>query len=188
MTTQISTRDRLLFQARCLFWARGYSNVSTREVTKAAGVDVALISRYFGSKLGLFEATLEDAFVLSDQPVETVEGLVDLLVRLFVEAPRDGEVPTSLRMILTNAHDAEVGELVQGRFRAAFEEGFVRLIGDEGRAALFVAVLFGISVAEKSVHLPGIAPPNTPEYEEQLRHMLEAALNAPPQGAGGAEG
>jgi len=51
-----------------------------------------------------------------------------------------------------------------------------QVTGDKTRAALFMAVTLGMSVAEKSMHLPGIAPHDTPEYAAQLRHMLEAAL------------
>lgn len=54
------TKEKLLDAARQLFWTRGYSNVSVRDITGAAGVDAALVSRYFGGKQGLFEATLND--------------------------------------------------------------------------------------------------------------------------------
>ncbi|MEO0371384.1 MAG: TetR family transcriptional regulator, partial [Pseudomonadota bacterium] len=46
------TKEKLLGAARDLFWTRGYSNVSVRDITGAAGVDAALVSRYFGGKRG----------------------------------------------------------------------------------------------------------------------------------------
>ncbi|MEO1249949.1 MAG: hypothetical protein AAFW76_08930 [Pseudomonadota bacterium] len=50
------------------------------------------------------------------------------------------------------------------------------IIGNRDRAALFTAVLFGISVAEKFLHLDGIAAPSSPAYERQLRQLIAAAL------------
>jgi AcrR family transcriptional regulator len=52
------TRRALLNAATQLFWEHGYSNTSLRQIAGQAKVDVALISRYFGGKLGLFKATL----------------------------------------------------------------------------------------------------------------------------------
>ncbi|MEM6901379.1 MAG: helix-turn-helix domain-containing protein, partial [Pseudomonadota bacterium] len=64
----MKTRDKLLLHARRQFWANGDSHVSLRQIASAAGVDVALISRHFGGKLGLFEATLDGAFSIFETP------------------------------------------------------------------------------------------------------------------------
>ena len=50
------TRNRLLQAARRLFAKANYGNVGIREIGAAAGVNPALISRYFGSKRNLFLA------------------------------------------------------------------------------------------------------------------------------------
>lgn len=55
------TRARILRVAGELFSRRSFDTVSMRAIGKAATVDPALISHYFGSKEGLFEAVLEDA-------------------------------------------------------------------------------------------------------------------------------
>jgi AcrR family transcriptional regulator len=57
-TTQRSraTRDRILDAAERLFAQRGFHGVSIRDITGAAGVDVALANYHFGSKLGVLEA------------------------------------------------------------------------------------------------------------------------------------
>lgn len=53
------TRTAILHAARTLFSTRGFSNTGVREVAELAGVNSALVGRYFGSKEGLFRATLE---------------------------------------------------------------------------------------------------------------------------------
>ena len=51
-----------------------------------------------------------------------------------------------------------------------------RIIGDPAKSALMSAAMIGVSVAEKVLLLSGIADPGDPEYEAQLRAMLDAAL------------
>lgn len=53
-----ATRERILHHAEALFASGGFSAVSVRQITGAAGVDLALIKYYFGSKEGLFNAVL----------------------------------------------------------------------------------------------------------------------------------
>lgn len=179
MDTALSTQEKLLHAARAAFWSRGYSNVSVRTIAVAAGVDVALISRYFGGKLGLFQATLAGAFDFG--PVAaSPDALIEHFVTLFSTAPRGPQAEVSpLRMVLTNAHDAAVGPLVQESFQQVYTSHIVEVIGAPRPAALFVAALFGISVAEKSLHLQGIGLPSSSVYADQLRHMLRAALTSP---------
>jgi AcrR family transcriptional regulator len=175
MTKAEKTREALLNNARALQWRYGYSNVTLRQIAKAAGVDVALVSRYFGGKLGLFEATLEGAFEFPR--VEGPEDLVDLVVHLFTSHPRDSPEPTILHLLLMNAQDEEVGPLVREAQHSAMQTGIEAALGNSPRAALFMAAILGMTVAEKSMFLSGIAPCESPVYEAQLRHMLNAAIS-----------
>lgn len=171
-----STRDKLLHSARLAFWGKGYSNVSLRAVAKEAGVDVALISRYFGGKRGLFDETIACAFDLPFDTVNDSQSLVDMFVQIFTKTHHDGETPSPVRMLLTNAHDEDVGADLQDRVRKELFDPIARITGDEARASLFLAAVLGISVAEKTLHLPGIGASGTTLYEAQIRHMFEAAL------------
>lgn len=178
MTKADMTREKLLCHARASMWRYGYSNVSLRQIAKAAGVDVALVSRYFGGKRGLFEATLDGVF---DTPqAEGPDALVEMVVQLFVSHPRDTAAPTILHLMQMNAQDEEVGALVRAAQQCELQSMIETAVGDRPRAALFMAAILGISGAEKSLHLTGIAPHDSPEYEAQLRHMLNAALTFGP--------
>jgi AcrR family transcriptional regulator len=179
MENPMTTQDKLLLNARRLFWSRGYSNVSVRQIASAAGVDVALISRYFGGQLGLFTATLDGAFEWGELAALDKDTLVDAFLKIFAEIPRGGDEPSAIRMILTNAHDEEVADLVRRTFQSEFHEQIAKITKSDERAALFIAVLFGVSVAEKSLHLPGIAKPDSQKYQSQLRHLMRAALDFP---------
>ena len=77
----------ILEAARRQFGDQGYQRTTMRGVATAAGVDPRLVAHYFGSKAGLFQASV----IL---PVDTDE----LLERLFagpVEASRSAPRPSS---------------------------------------------------------------------------------------------
>jgi AcrR family transcriptional regulator len=55
-------RAALLAAARSLFAGRGFHEVSTREIARAAKVNPAMIHYYFGDKEGLYRAMLDAVF------------------------------------------------------------------------------------------------------------------------------
>jgi AcrR family transcriptional regulator len=57
-----AVRQALLETARGLFLARGFSSVTIRQIAAAAGSSPAMIHYYFGDKLGLYRAMLDEAF------------------------------------------------------------------------------------------------------------------------------
>ncbi|MEL6727120.1 MAG: TetR family transcriptional regulator [Pseudomonadota bacterium] len=173
--SEMNTKEKLLLHARRRFWTNGYSNVSLRQIASAAGVDVALVSRHFGGKLGLFEATLEGAFNIFETPPTSEMELIEAFVRIFAEAPRTRTEPSAVTMLLTNSFDEEVGSLVRDLYDRHFQQSLRDLLGPE-RAALFAAVVFGFSVAEKSLQVDGIAAPSSAEYRQQLEHLIHAAF------------
>ncbi len=72
-----STRERILDAAERLFAAQGFHAVSVRDITTAAGVDVALVNYHFGGKLALFEDVfMRRAEVLNAERLRRLEMLV----------------------------------------------------------------------------------------------------------------
>jgi len=53
-------RVKILKEAARLFAQGGFAATSTREIAKATGLNVSLISYYFGGKEGLYRAVIED--------------------------------------------------------------------------------------------------------------------------------
>ena len=67
-------KERILDAAEQLFAQRGFHGVSLRDITQAAGVDVALVSYHFGGKRALFAAVFERrAEVLNRERLELLE-------------------------------------------------------------------------------------------------------------------
>lgn len=59
---QKNTKERIMKIATDIFAHKGYTATSTREITRKAGVNLSMISYYFGSKEGLFKAIIEESF------------------------------------------------------------------------------------------------------------------------------
>ncbi len=59
----IDTRSNLIAVATPLFAEKGFNGVSVRELATAAGVNVSMISYYFGGKEGLYAEVLNEQFV-----------------------------------------------------------------------------------------------------------------------------
>src|SRR5580704_9068535 len=67
-------KERILDAAEQLFAKCGFHGVSLRDITQAAGVDVALVSYHFGGKRALFTAVFERrAEVLNRERLELLE-------------------------------------------------------------------------------------------------------------------
>ncbi|KRT66938.1 MAG: TetR family transcriptional regulator [Candidatus Dadabacteria bacterium CSP1-2] len=63
---KISTRDKILESAIRLFAEKGFSGTTTREIAEKAGVNEALIFRYFSTKRDLYSAIIERK--ISEEP------------------------------------------------------------------------------------------------------------------------
>jgi len=89
-------KERILDAGERLFAERGYYGVSLRDITQAAGVDVALVSYHFGGKRELFTAVFRRrAEILNRERLERLEGgyrtagsgppSLDTIVAAFIE-------------------------------------------------------------------------------------------------------
>jgi AcrR family transcriptional regulator len=69
-------KGRILDAAERLFAQHGFYGVSVRDITDAAGVDVALVSYHFGGKRELFTAVFQRrAELLNAERLEMLEGV-----------------------------------------------------------------------------------------------------------------
>lgn len=60
LLTQPEMRSRILSAAQEVFAEKGYSGAGIRDIAAVAGVSSTLLLRYFGTKLAMYEAALED--------------------------------------------------------------------------------------------------------------------------------
>jgi AcrR family transcriptional regulator len=104
-------REQILVAARSQFAAHGYDGATMRAIAADAGVDVALVSYYFGPKSALFVASLR----LPVNPADVIDGLLagtrtDLGTRL-------------LRRLLTVWDDPTTGAPLVSVLRSSTSQG-----------------------------------------------------------------
>lgn len=168
-----ATRHALLLAAQELFAKLGYEATTVRAVADKAGVNQALLFRYFGNKRGLFlEAVQSEALDVLDGPQEGV--LERCLTALLTTRP---DRSSQILMALLRASDSEqVGEEVRTKLGAAYSAAFAaQAVTDDPRDAavrgeLMLAWVLGIALSRPLL-------PDGPLYDGAgaLAHMLRAS-------------
>src|SRR3954449_9111236 len=102
--TSTTTKADILAAARRLFFEHGYDGVTLRAVASDAGVDVALISYYFGSKKGLFGAAMalgaNPALLLAEELRGPLNSLPERIIRTVLRVWDDPVSGPTLRAFL----------------------------------------------------------------------------------------
>ncbi len=71
----IDKRNAIIKTATKLFGERGFEDVSTRDIAKNADVNVALISYYFKSKEGLFDAIVDERMSIFGERISEIKKM-----------------------------------------------------------------------------------------------------------------
>jgi AcrR family transcriptional regulator len=152
-----ASRAALLEAAGALFDERGYDAATIRDIGDRAGVDPALIARYFGGKEGLYLAALQQERrpPLPVDPATVLEGMLS-------RSERRGIGPIPRAMVSPTLSD-EMREQVAGVIRRRLlgplgEELAGRGVPDAAlRAELLVAIATGVALTRASGTLPALA-------------------------------
>jgi AcrR family transcriptional regulator len=178
------TRQVVLEVARRRFLAEGYQAVTLRSIAVEAGIDVALISYFFGSKKGLFGA----AMALTANPAEIfsraldgeVAGLPERVLRLLLETWDSPVTGMPLKAMLANAlTDEAVGLLVRQALQRELVDKLAERLGGvdaQRRAVAFTVQLAGVIFARFVLRLEPVASMPADELVRTLTPTLRAAL------------
>jgi AcrR family transcriptional regulator len=153
-----ATKTAILEAAREAFALDSFERVGVRDIAERAGVNAALVIRYFGSKESLFAAAVAQS---ETQTLESVlnEPLPTLGERLARYALGKDASNPSLIALLRSAPNAQAGAML----RAALETQFVRplaarLTGTHRseRSALVAAQIIGLAVMRSVIAHGGL--------------------------------
>ena len=170
MTTRRSsdTKAAILAVARTRFAVEGYQSTTIRAVARDAGIDPALVMRYFGGKADLFNAATDlDLRIpdLADVPqAEHGERLVEHFLAHWDEGTPEGEV---LMILLRSATtDAAAAASMRVLFARQLVPALRPLVADESelpqRAGLVASQMLGLALTRSVLALPPVAgmPPD----------------------------
>lgn len=170
-----ATADRILHCAQEVFHERGFDGATTREIADRAGVNLALITRYFGSKLGLFEKAVLPYLSLErflDEPVDT---LAERLANNYVHA-RPMERFDPFVVLLRSVSSPEAGPLLVEALERQAVIPLARALGGEhaeARATLIATQLAGLILRFRILK----RQPTSEEEREAIRVKLTAYLS-----------
>jgi AcrR family transcriptional regulator len=169
------TRARLLSAATDLFAEKGFDRATVRDIGERAGVDPALIARYFGGKTELYIQTLRTRAGVNPLDLLDPQRLSELLDRAAHQHP--GPIlQAAIRMhVDPNAQAAAIAEL-RVRLIAPLYDRFVREGSPQPalRAEVVVAAFIGISLARSAGMLDELAKADPTE----LLPLVQAVLGA----------
>ena len=180
-----ATRQAILDSARRHFAREGYDNVGLREIAGDAGVDPALVSRYFGGKEQLLrEAVRGDTPPLFDgiAPADLPAHLAGLLLEDAGQANACGttvEKTERLLILLRSASSPSASQIV----REAAGEDILRPIAAlldapaaDIRAGLCLAILIGVGMLRSALAFAPLCGAEEGELRRALERLFEAAL------------
>jgi AcrR family transcriptional regulator len=176
------TRRLLLQTARRRFARDGYAATTVRDIADDAGVNVALINRYFTSKEGLFQACLTIAVSEVREEADSVplDEIAAAIAHRVAGSADDSATHETLLLLLRTSGDERADEMRRAVLRTMSE----RLAGAAGgtdeatllRAQILLAATLGITVLRSTLAVQPLAGVTADDLVGPLADMVRALL------------
>ena len=180
------TTLRIQQAAEKLFASRSFETVSTRAIAREAGVDAALIHRYFGSKEGLFQAVMSaaihpeqlEALVVSEPREEWGQRLVRAADKVWTSPAAPALKAMARRALAGN--NAVMRDFVTN---VLLDRYLPHLTGSDAerrlRASLAGSQLVGLVIARHIVGIEPLASLSTDAVADLIGPTLQLYLTGP---------
>ncbi len=154
------TRTQILAAAQHLFAERGYQHATIRDVAARAGIDPAMVIRYFRSKDELFARAATIHLKLPNLSGVERSAIGDTLIRHFLDLWEAPETGTGLAILLRSSVSNEFAARKMREVFAAQVGQTIARIGDPAsamrRAALVSSQLLGLALCRYILRLPPV--------------------------------
>jgi len=178
------TRTAILEAARRRFAADGFERATIRAIAADAGIDPAMVMRYYGSKRGLFEAAADIDLELPDLTRVPRPEVGTTLVRHFVDL-WEGEATEEALVVLFRS--AITDEVAAERLRAIFGRQvgmtLAAVVEDPGeaptRAGLVSSQLLGLALCRYILRLPPVAALDADALVASVAPTVQRYLTGP---------
>jgi AcrR family transcriptional regulator len=156
------------------FTQKGFDGVGVREIADTAGVNVALISRYFGSKKQLFIASILSRLSIEPMLAEAREDWPETIATFLLDKSRQPDGIDPLLAVLRAAGSPSITPAI----KQIFEEKILNRLAGElpppmagEQAALLISLLFGLDTLRRIFNL---APLSTGDTRQLHAHLAQA--------------
>ena len=171
-----ASRDALLHSARTLFSEHGFEQTTVRDIGEHAGVDPALIARYFGNKVKLYLATVtaEDADSGRPEDLADPRSVVEWLVK---RVGARGPGPAMQAMVRSDT-TPEIREAVRAHLSRRLVTPLAGMLERKGieqpelRAEMALCALIGVLLAHALDSFDELGRLNHDELVDGLTKLL----------------
>jgi AcrR family transcriptional regulator len=175
-----TTRAALLEAALVHFVREGYDGVSLRDIAADAGVDVSLVSRYFGGKQELFAEVMSS----SPSPTHLFEGdhadFGERIARKLVIEKQESKDFDCLVIMLRSASSPDAAETIRRIGEERFYGPFAKWLGGRDakvRARLVADIIKGVTIDRVISEDFGFGPEAREKFRARLARTLQAAID-----------
>jgi AcrR family transcriptional regulator len=176
-----ASKDALLHAARMLFGQKGFEQTTIREIGQFAGVDAALIARYFGSKADLYVAAVL-AESKDDSRPRNFESLDQIADALVTRTDKHGPGPVLQALIRSDTSD-EIRAASRDHMVRRLIEPVVADMTDRGlqqprlRSEVMVSALIGISLGRSLGWFEELRTVPKDVLVELLAELIDSEMN-----------
>jgi AcrR family transcriptional regulator len=181
-----ATRTAILEAATRRFAFEGYQSAGVREIAADAGVNAAMVNRYFGSKEGLFAEVVERAidirYLVDGDRATLAERLARAVVYGREDVARDRRIP--LLLMLRSATEPRAAELIRPSLdRNLLQPLAKHLDGPDAkvRAAMVIAQCTGFSMLNQMLRPRALAEAQQEKLVALLKESLAACIGRAPR-------
>jgi len=175
-----ATSAAILEAAKAQFARLGYDRAGLRDIAAEAGVDVALINRYFGGKAGLFTEALKASFRPDFLDQWDRRKFARDFATLMAGGTHENEERTqSFQFLLRAAASPSTAPLLNTAIQERFLAPIRDWLGDEAAPALarvLAAAVIGLLV-ERLIRDEPLSGSEREAFIDKAAAMLEAVVN-----------
>lgn len=175
----INTRAALLAAAMERFTREGYDSVSLREIASDVGVDVSLVSRYFGGKDELFA----DVLAACPSGMDMFEGDIatfgERLATKLVDDAAEDEDLTCLLIILRSASSPKAREAIRKSGEERFFGPIEQWLGgpdSKVRARLIADIVMGVMIDRVISDNFELGAEERKRFRDRLVRVIQGAI------------
>jgi AcrR family transcriptional regulator len=173
------TKAAILDAARLCFTSDSYDEVGVREIAADAGVDPALVIRYFGSKESLFAAAVLTNFGAAEFMAGDPAELAEKIASLIVKKKDHGDFDPMLAIIRSS-----MSPTTSNLIRDVIDEQVIaplaaRLTGPdaEARAALLMTQVLGLFMGRLFIQNRALVASDSETLVRYLQPVLQVYID-----------